>query len=66
MSHPITPPLELVHQWMRQWNADHLNQGDQLLFVAAKAAQWGYYQCDAIYERAAMEIVPPPWLEGDD
>ena len=47
MSHPITPPLAKVHEWMRQWNADHLNQGDQLVFVSAKAAQSGQQQSDA-------------------
>jgi hypothetical protein len=36
--HPITPPLELVHQW-----ADMLaSRSDQAVFTMA--AQWGYQQ----------------------
>jgi hypothetical protein len=36
--HPITPPLDLVHQW-----ADMLaSRSDQAVFTMA--AQWGYQQ----------------------
>jgi hypothetical protein len=44
--HPITPPLELVKQWDREWreqqNAPVIGWSANLLaYVAARAAQWG-------------------------
>jgi hypothetical protein len=44
--HPITPPLELVNQWDREWreqqNAPVIGWSANLLaYVAARAAQWG-------------------------
>ena len=41
MTHPITPPPELVDQWFRAAVSAHedIAQG-----VATRAAQWGYQQ----------------------
>jgi hypothetical protein len=44
--HPITPPLELVQQWDREWreqqNAPVIGWSANLLaYVATRAAQWG-------------------------
>jgi len=33
--HPITPPPELVEQWIEQFKGDHP------IYVAIQAAQWG-------------------------
>jgi hypothetical protein len=55
--HPITPPLELVHQW-----ADMLaSRSDQAVFT--KAAQWG---ADQELE-ACCRWLPklPPWSAND-
>jgi len=46
LKHPITPPLELVQQWDREWreqqNAPVIGWSANLLtYVAARAAQWG-------------------------
>jgi len=44
--HPITPPIELVQQWDREWreqqNAPVIGWSANLLaYVATRAAQWG-------------------------
>jgi hypothetical protein len=39
--HPITPPPELVAQWMKQFYGQAIAPGEACLRVATKAAQWG-------------------------
>jgi len=39
--HPITPPPELVEQWADEFYSAPIAQGDALLDLAARAAQWG-------------------------
>ena len=46
MTHPITPPIELVAQWLKQFYGSatmlgNLAPGEASLHVAAQAAQWG-------------------------
>lgn len=53
--HPI-PPQELVQKWCKDARGNYFE-------IILKAAAWGYQQCDASYERAAFELVPPTWLE---
>ena len=57
-AYPVPPP-ELVSEW---WS----DSDGTLQSFATKAVRWGYQQCDAEYERAAMQIVPPTWLEPED
>lgn len=38
-NHPITPPPELVQQWIKGW--DHTDGSTNTEHVAAQAAQWG-------------------------
>ena len=49
MEHPITPPTELVAQWLKQFygpatRLGTLAPGEASLHVAAAAAQWGWEQ----------------------
>jgi hypothetical protein len=44
MTNPITPPPELVEQWLREWNTlgvRHANPVKSTSYVAIEAAQWG-------------------------
>jgi len=58
-SFPIVPSPDLVSEW---WG----DSDGTLQSFANKAVRWGYQQCDAEYERAAMQLVPPTWLESED
>lgn len=55
------PSPDLVAQWMEQiWHEGTpvlISLSD--LHIAEQAAQWGYQQCQAEYDRAACEIVNP-------
>jgi hypothetical protein len=42
--HPITPPPELVEQWADEFYSAPIAQGDALLDIATRAAQWGSNQ----------------------
>jgi hypothetical protein len=61
-----TPAAEIVRRWEAQWDAERGVHCDLSLYIAAKAAEWGYRQCDAEYERAAMDIYPPTDQEDDE
>jgi len=55
--HPITPPPELVQQWMNEIYDDP-NGVDQFVSsddraLAARAAQWGYLQ----HEKALLDAM---------
>jgi hypothetical protein len=40
MEHPITPPPELIPQWVQNWP----HGADFDLHLATQAARWGYQQ----------------------
>jgi hypothetical protein len=43
MTHPITPPPELVQQWTRKY--DRMDPRPNIEpFIATRAAAWGYQQ----------------------
>ena len=44
MTHPITPPPELVEQWISKFYGTHLVPGEAGIDLAARAAQWGANQ----------------------
>ena len=63
--HPVTPPLELVNQWDREWreqqNAPVIGWSANLLaYVATRAAQWG---ADQELEACCEWIAAYPWLD---
>jgi len=77
MEHPITPPLELVHQWRDKWYDDKYT--DFSMFLATQAARWGADQelracCEWLLLngwgrvinnlRAARRPKPPSLAEG--
>jgi hypothetical protein len=39
--HPITPPPELVKQWIEDWYRSKVKHTDIYSFLAIRAAQWG-------------------------
>ncbi len=51
--HPITPPPELIEQWMQ----DHATKYD----LARRAAQWGYEQHEKMLLDAMHSVVPQPY-----
>jgi|GEM_PF-3764943 len=53
--HLITPPPELVGQWIAQ-HADYEKRLDELLI---EAAQWGYEQHERELLNAMHSLVPP-------
>ncbi len=48
MTNPITPPPELIDEWIEQFKGDHP------IYVAIQAAQWG---ADRELEACRMEII---------
>ena len=59
MEHPITPPTELVLQWVRQWQQAPYQAKDIYRHIAAKAAQWG---ADQELEACCVEV---SWFTAD-
>ena len=57
--HPITPPLELVTQWMAEFYGAVIAPGEVTTDIATRAAQWG---ADQELE-ACCEWIPKwtPW-----
>jgi hypothetical protein len=41
MTHPITPPPELVQQWMTEFYGTPIVPGEACTDLATRAAQWG-------------------------
>jgi hypothetical protein len=39
--HPITPPLELLQQWMTEFYGTPIVPGEACIDLAIRAAQWG-------------------------
>ena len=69
MEHPITPPPELVAQWLKQFygpatRLGTLAPGEASLHVAAEAARWGADQeLEACCEWVAVTISVPEAAE---
>ena len=42
--HPITPPPELVHQWISSFYENTIAPGEAVIDIATQAARWGYEQ----------------------
>jgi len=65
--HPITPPPELVQQWVSEfWGYAETGKADaSQLFIATRAAQWGADQeleacCEWLGKRRGWEDVSVP------
>ena len=58
------PSDDLIGAWME--DSIGFPAREVIVSIARKAAAWGYMQCEGEYERAAMQIVPPTWLEPED
>jgi hypothetical protein len=60
-NHPITPPLELVQQWMTEFYGTPIAPGEACTDLANRAAQWGADQeleaCCALLEQKGV----PAW-----
>ena len=61
--HPITPPPELVEQWIGDWHKAEVKSAAYSSHIATQAAQWGADQeleacCTAIDE------VPGGWADS--
>jgi hypothetical protein len=41
IDHPITPPPELVQQWMSEFYGSHIVPGEACTDLANRASQWG-------------------------
>jgi hypothetical protein len=53
--HPITPPPELVRQWLREYYGGDLGEvSPEEMHVAWCAAQWGYDQ----HEKELLDAKP--------
>jgi hypothetical protein len=61
-----TPSKDLVDEWLKQWLELRPSSVSSYQWIADKASDWGYRQCDATYEQAAMQLVPPTWIEVDN
>jgi hypothetical protein len=59
--HPITPPLELVQQWLGEFFGCTVSGelADSERFLAARAAQWG---ADQELEAIQKEIITQAWF----
>jgi hypothetical protein len=60
------PSTSLLQEWEAEWRTEATALCTLLAYVAYKAAEWGYQECQAQYTLAAMDIVPPIFLEEDE
>ena len=58
MTNPITPPRELVEQWLSEFYDTTIAPGEAAIYVATQAAQWGYQQ--------AVEELETFLIKGND
>ena len=60
---PITPPPELVRQWLTEFFGDgaDIAPGELSLEIANRAAQWGYEQHERELLDAMHAVVPQPY-----
>ncbi len=62
MTHPITPPPELVQQWIQEADGGHDPRWqDYEQDIATRAAQWGYEQHEKMLLDAMHAVVPQPY-----
>jgi hypothetical protein len=54
--HPITPPYELIEEWIEQFKGDHP------IYVAIQAAQWG---ADQELEACCEWVEAKHWIEPE-
>ena len=60
--HPITPPPELVEQWIDTWYSTKVKHDELVGFIATQAARWGADQ-----ELEACCVLMDEWgLDGKD
>jgi hypothetical protein len=60
--HPITPPPELVRQWLLEYYGGDLGEVSlEEMYVARCAAQWGYEQHEKMLLDAMHSVVPQPY-----
>lgn len=64
--HLITPPLELVQQWEKDWRHSKVKHTKLEFYIAFEAAQWGADQelkacCDWFQDFYKLET----WMERD-
>jgi hypothetical protein len=62
MTNPITPPPELVQQWMAEFYGTPIVPGEACTDIAARAAQWGADQeleacCEWFADDVVSEVV---------
>jgi hypothetical protein len=62
MTNPITPPPELVQQWMAEFYGTVVAPGEATTDIAARAAQWGADQeleacCEWFADDVVSEVV---------
>ena len=59
--HPITPPPELVQQWLTEWGVPY-KPDDLYQHIAIQAARWGADQeLEACAEWLKQELQQPGW-----
>jgi hypothetical protein len=58
--HLITPPPELVQQWVQEFATDLPHTPEQV-YLAIRAAQWGYEQHEKELLDAIHFVVPQPY-----
>jgi hypothetical protein len=60
--HPITPPPELVQQWVKECDQpDNPRWQEYEQDIATRAAQWGYEQHEKMLLDAMHAVVPQPY-----
>ncbi len=58
----ITPPPELVQQWMKEFDdPQHCHWEEYETGIATRAAQWGYQQHEKALLDAMHSVVPQPY-----
>ena len=62
MEHPITPPPELVEQWVKQWQQTSYKPNDLYIHITTAAARWGADQeleecCEWLF-KSGYDVAP--------
>ena len=58
----LTPPLDLVNDWMTHWYDDNQTDDMQYMYVANKAAMWGaIWGATNALETALQDTAPVHW-----
>ena len=61
--HPITPPPELLDQWLAEWASNDEVTGPQVEYVATQAARWG---ADQELEACCEWLVAHGWFRSSN